>query len=137
MPRHVILVTGSEKTQHICHVCNFIYGRFIDLGLLATRTLRVCLTKIQLTSSDAIEAYKKALKTTLIYKKSGTYCRVRNLCWCFDQSECIIKSCICTQIVSRHVLGGIIQSPAANLSAKEHSLWIQNICYENESTVQL
>ena len=46
-------------------------------------------TKIQLTSPAAIEAYEKALKATLIYmyKNVEFYCRVRNLCWCCDQSN--------------------------------------------------
>ena len=57
-------------------------------------------TKIQLTSPAEIEAYKKALKATLIYRNAESYCR--GIC------AGVVINPIMNQIVSRHVLGGII-----------------------------
>ncbi|XP_064382205.1 uncharacterized protein LOC135331087 [Halichondria panicea] len=66
-------------------------------------------TKIKLEDPLAIESFTSALKDTLIYKNAESYCRV-----------------------SRHILGGVFQSPAAHIHLETCTLCGSYIQHENE-----
>ena len=86
-------------------------------------------SRLELTNPQACQALLKGLKDTYVYRYADDFCRV---CMVFTVSPLAIFSLYYMYTVSRHLLGGEFQPPAAHILTEADSLFHQGVQYENE-----
>ena len=95
---------------------------------LATLAMATChshtyaTSKVAVTDPQAIQELLSALKGTFVYWYAEDFCRVSSSIIAFTSND---RICETTIAVSRHLVGGEFQPPAAHLPSQADSLLYQ------------